>query len=151
MNEPHSSSATRYLMSLSRHADKHNLGDTLFHISPPVAVGRVGEFMPWPLKADTRIAVLSRWLDTLTAPAIAVTTDADHQDVHLELAGTLDDGTPTVVVVVLRGAEANLLRANTTVHRDARVSVDLLRSLVSADAAEAVTVELALPGAAVSL
>lgn len=130
------------LESIALHQRKHHLramavslpshGDTQVHVS----------LYPWDGSVLTELAV---WLRSLNGVVASMTLY--QATVHLKAIGAMTDGTPVQVVIVLdHGPEYDLLAANTEIAHNAAVSVELLLSLVSADAAET-RVEPVLAGA----
>jgi hypothetical protein len=132
------STELKFLSALVDHATHRGLGDALTHISPPHYNGTIGEVQPFPY-GGSDLALLLRWAVTLTGPAVTVSAVIeDPESVHLVARGALTSGVPVkVAVVVVDGAELDLLRTNTVVEVGAPVDVDLLRRLTSALAAEA--------------
>lgn len=127
--------ATRWTRSLCRHANQHGLGNTLSSIKPPQFDDDKPHVQIHPYADAGHLASFVRWLPTLANVVVTVTW-ADDRNLHLLATGQMDDETVTGIVALLHGADRELVEANGPVAKDDEVPVDLLLSLVSADAAE---------------
>jgi hypothetical protein len=127
---------TRYLTSLNRHLRKHGLGETVLGISMP-RHGRPGDVHIYQY-GGSDLSLFAQWLGTLRGVTVTVLSETRDRCAHLKALGGMGDGTLMAVLVVVDENEFDLLCANTPVVKDADIPVDLLLSLVSADAAEGV-------------
>ena len=139
---------TAYLTLLLRHMTEHRLVDTVSLIKLPHDSYDTGavELYPWN---TTDLAVFAAWLRSLRGPTVTVWALSKQfaRCVHVMAVGGLDDGTATQVRVIVEDDEFDLLAVNTPLAKDAEIPVELMLSLVSAEAAEASVDESAMAGA----
>ena len=146
MSSPDLTIATRYTRSLCRHANKHNLGNTMSSIKPPHHDNDTPYVQIYPFFDADHLASFARWLPTLANVVVTVTAE-DSQNLHLLATGAMDDDTLTGVVVLPHGTDRELVEANCHPVVGNEIPVELLLRLVSAAVAESRTDTTALAGA----